>query len=455
MRYTTILPFAAAATWAFVIPNEVIADQIALETEPIHDEWSWWDSVPSLGDLRSSAEDVSSTALNAVHDGAKSLVDSLPEIDFEIPDFLITSWESEHPGKGRKGHHGHHGHHEASNLTVYQAIQESKYSTRFAKLVDEYPDIVKVLNSTHHNITAFIPTDKAFEKIPDHHKEPPKDFIEKVLEYHVVPGLYPAGRILASHTLPTLVKEDALGDKPQRLRVSIGLFGLRVNFYSKVVVANIFVKNGVIYGVDSILVPPPPAPRIISLFPQKFSTLLLAGEKTGLGKELHGLPKTTGGTIFAPTNWAFEKLGPGANAFLFNTEKGLGYLKALLKYHIVINETLYSDAYYGKDDKSDVNSESAQYHIDLPTLLDEKSLSIDIARWGGFISFKINGFTRVSIQDGVAKDGVVQVLDSVLIPPHEHHGDYIDGEEIEVEELVERLEPFLENKKEQIPTSEL
>jgi uncharacterized surface protein with fasciclin (FAS1) repeats len=122
---------------------------------------------------------------------------------------------------------------------VYQAIQYSKYSTKFAELIDEYPDIVKVLNSTHHNITAFVPTDKAFEKIPEHHKKPSKEFIEKVLEYHVVPGLFPAGRILASHTLPTLVKEDALGGKPQRLRVSIGLFGLRVNFYSKIVVANI------------------------------------------------------------------------------------------------------------------------------------------------------------------------------------------------------------------------
>jgi uncharacterized surface protein with fasciclin (FAS1) repeats len=215
------------------------------------------------------------------------------------------------------------------------------------------------------------------------------------------------------------------------------------------------VKNGVVHGVESILVPPPPAPRIISLFPQKFSTLLLAGEKTGLSKELHDHhAKTTGGTVFAPTNWAFQKLGPGANAFLFNTEKGLGYLKALLKYHIVVNETLYSDAYYGKDGKSNVNTGSSQYHVDLPTLLDEKSLSIDIARWGGFISYKINGFTRVSIQDGVANDGVIQVVDSVLIPPHQHHGDH-DGEEIEVEELIERLEPFLEEKKQQISPSEL
>ncbi|KAI1841638.1 hypothetical protein JX266_012191 [Neoarthrinium moseri] len=454
MKYTAILPFVAAATTAFVIPDEVTAQKLALNPEPHHDEKSWWDSIPSLDDVRSSVEDTFSDAVDAFESGAQSFLDSLPEIDFEIPDFLPESWEVERPGRGRKGHHGRHGHHGATNLTIYQAIHESKYSTKFAKLVDEYPDIVKALNTTKHNVTAFVPTDKAFEKIPDHHKKPSKEFIEKVLEYHIVPGLYPAGRVLISHTLPTFVKEDSLGGKAQRLRVSVGLFGLRVNFYSKVVVANIFAANGVIHGVESILVPPPPAGRIISLFPQKFSTLILAAEKSGLSKEVHG-HKTTGSTVFAPTNWAFQKLGPHANAFLFNTEKGLGYLKALLKYHIVANETLYSDAYYGKDGRTEVDTSAAQFHVDLPTLLDEKSLSIDVARWGGFISIKINGFTRVSIQDGIAKDGVIQVVDSVLIPPHEHHGEYIDGDKIEVEDLIERLEPYVENKKEQSLWGEL
>ncbi|KAI0130188.1 Fasciclin domain-containing protein [Xylariales sp. AK1849] len=438
MRYTTLLPFAAAAA-AFVIPDEVTAQRISLDARPSHDEGSWWDSIPSLYDLRSSVEDTFSSAVDAFDASAKSFSDALPEIDVTIPDFLPREHDH-HPGKGRKGHHG------TSNLTVYQAIQKSKYSTKFAKLIDEYPDMVEALNSTSHNVTAFVPTDKAFEKIPEHHEKPSKEFIKKVLEYHIVPGLFTAGRVLVSHTLPTALKEEELGGNPQRLRVSVGLFGLRVNFYSKVVVANLFTTNGVIHGVDSILVPAPRAGKILSLFPSKFSTLLLAAEKTGLEKELHGL-KTTGATFFSPTNWAFQKLGTHANAFLFNTEKGLGYLKALLKYHTVINETLYSDAYYGKDGRKDVDTSSGHYHVDLPTLLDDKSLSIDIARWGGFITVKINGFTRVSIQDAVSKDGVIHVVDSVLIPPHSHHGKYIDGEEIEVEELVERLEPYLENKK--------
>ena len=106
------------------------------------------------------------------------------------------------------------------------------------------------------------------------------------------------------------------------------------------------------HAVDSILVPPPPARKLISLLPSKFSTLLLAADKTGLAKAKDHDHKLTGLTIFAPTNAAFQKLGPAANAFLFNSEKGLRYLKALLLYHIVANETLYSDTYYGATENS-------------------------------------------------------------------------------------------------------
>jgi uncharacterized surface protein with fasciclin (FAS1) repeats len=234
MRYTTLLPFAAIAT-AFVIPDEATAQKLALKPETSHDDESpWWAGVPSLDELRSSIEDTFSSAVDAFDASAKSLADALPDIEVEIPDFLPSSWER--PGKG---HHGSPVHHGTTNLTIYEAIQKSNYTTKFAKLIDEYPDIVKALNSTKHNITAFVPTDKAFEKIPEHHKEPSKEFIEKVLQYHFVPGLYSAGRVLVSHTLPTALKEEALGGKAQRLRVSVGLFGLRINFYSKVVVANL------------------------------------------------------------------------------------------------------------------------------------------------------------------------------------------------------------------------
>ncbi|KAI8632814.1 FAS1 domain-containing protein [Xylariaceae sp. FL1651] len=465
MRYTTFLPLAAVVAKAIVIPDEAMAQQLVLDVEK---------TVSGLWEgLWSTAEET----LSAIGEGTHKLLDNLSEFDI-LDSLLDTDSDVDDTNDmfdiSRPGYHG------KTNLTMYQAIKASNFTRKFAAIIDDIPDLVDMLNSTKSNVTVFVPIDKAFEKIPEHDHKPSKEFVQKVMEYHILPGYYPAGRVLGHHTLPTALKSAELGGRPQRLRVSVGLFGLKMNFYSKVVMSNFFAANGVAHGVNSILVPPPPAGRILSLLPSKFSTLLLAVEKTGLahlGHEhgRHGKhddtthKQKTGLTLFAPTNLAFRKLGPAANAFLFNTEKGLGYLRALLKYHVVVNETLYSDAYYGlKGHSEDLTSvlqlddnleqdgvkggkHNGHFHIDLPTALGDKSLSIDIARWYGFINMRINGHIDVAIQDGIAQDGVLQVLNSVLIPPREpkRDGAWTEDEHgwISVEELVERLQPYVEEER--------
>jgi uncharacterized surface protein with fasciclin (FAS1) repeats len=203
--------------------------------------------------------------------------------------------------------------------------------------------------------------------------------------------------------------------------------------------------------VDHIILPPPPALKIIELLPGEFSTLQLALVKTGLFDAIKDSPHT-GGTLFAPSNMAFKKLGPKINAFLFS-KYGEKYLKALLKYHVVANETLYSDAFYkAKESKElfdDISPETipkGRFHVDLPTLLDGKSLSIDIARFGGLITIRINGFSSVAVQDGLASDGVIHVVRNVLIPPKTPGGVAYQDEELTVEELKERLDAHVEPK---------
>lgn len=82
----------------------------------------------------------------------------------------------------------------------------------------------------------------------------------------------------------------------------------------------------------------------------------------------------------------------------------------------------------------------------MPTLLEDRSLSIDVGRYGRFISIKINGFATVIIEDGIAADGVIQVVNNVLIPPKKIEGAQQEwhGEELSEEDLKERLEPFVE-----------
>ena len=86
--------------------------------------------------------------------------------------------------------------------------------------------------------------------------------------------------------------------------------------------------------------------------------------------------------------------------------------------------------------------------MDLPTQLEDRFLSIDIARFGGLIDFRINGFTGLAVSNVIADDGVVQVVPSVLIPPKTPHSDAKEGqdEQMTVEELMERLEPFVEEE---------
>lgn len=338
---------------------------------------------------------------------------------------------------------------------MYELINESKYTTKLAKLINEYDDLVKVLNGTEANYTVFAPTDEAFEKIPEHGKKPSKEVLKDILLYHVSDDFYPAGRVLHSYTIPTLYEPSKnLGHK-QRLTVRVTLKGPAINFYSKLVAVNIFGTNGVVHGVDSILVPPPNVAAIIDLLPTEFSTLELGLTKTGMFDHINSTDYPhSGGTFFAPSNFAFQKLGPRVNAFLFS-KYGQKYLKALLKYHIVVNQTLYTDAFYdaSKDEKSVDNDEEATtnrppyFHYDLLTVLEDKYLAVDVTRYGPFVSIRINGFSRVTVHDGVASDGVIQVVSDVLIPPkNAADGEQVfwQGEELSVEELKERLDPFVE-----------
>ena len=58
--------------------------------------------------------------------------------------------------------------------------------------------------------------------------------------YHVSPEFFPAGRVLVTRTIPTVYSvPETLGIGPQRVSVNIGLKGLTLNFYSRVIAINI------------------------------------------------------------------------------------------------------------------------------------------------------------------------------------------------------------------------
>ena len=168
------------------------------------------------------------------------------------------------------------------------------------------------------------------------------------------------------------------------------------------------------------------------------------------------------------------------NAWLFS-EAGKKHLQALVAYHAVVNETLYSDAYYrgtgghdsgGDDDGGDGDGDGkvvegkgrgkGYWHVDMPTLLHGVPVSVDVRQWRGWVSIVVKGFVRVMVRDGVADDGVIHAVNRVLIPPCRRHGPHrpggrVDDEDrdIDVEELKGRLEPYMEGSSEREDVGDL
>lgn len=241
MRSLTLLPLAAVAS-AIVIPDAQVFTEIPIEhhdrpqQQPGGDDSSWLDWLPSTDAVTSTVHDVVDTFSSGKDALEHAVHDVMSKFEAEV-ESLFDNHDDPYgfDALDRPSHHGH----KTSNYTIYELISKSKYTTRFAKLVDEYDDIVELLNSTSANYTLFVPVDEAFKHIPED-KKPSREFVEAVLKYHIGLGLYPAGRVLVTHTLPTALDEPLLGDKPQRLRTSAGvLSGVRVNFYSKVIAIDI------------------------------------------------------------------------------------------------------------------------------------------------------------------------------------------------------------------------
>lgn len=518
----TILPLAAVAA-AIVVPDEHVFAQLPLEDTTSPDKGVWY-KLPSLekwaGRLRKPFKHVTESIGHPLDDAlSKAKHDCNHEdkqqtpFDFSwIEDELQSleegppqpphrpHWPPPHrgpspphhpPGRGPPGKRPgkkpgkrphkrpgwkwpHHHKHHKPNHTIYELISKSNFTKNLTALIDENKDIVKMLNSTKANYTIFAPTDWAFRRIHKHLEKVPKEIVTKVLLYHIIPDLYPSFKLVWTHTAPTALEGSQLGGHPQRLLAKWFGFirGLRINYYDRVIAANIPATNGIIHATSAILLPPPPGLAIITHLPGSFSTFELGLTRTGLIDTLNTTGKdTVGGTLFAPTNLAFKKLGPRANAFLFS-KFGAKFLKALLSYHVVPDRTLYSTAFYDGEKKStqeffakevlkkhhqchkdDKEVKAATYvHIDLPTLL-EKPVAVDIIRRGPFVEIKVNAFVRVAVQDVLAKDGVIQVLNNLIIPPKKpgaagaEESAYWNGEdEMEVAELKERLLPYVEEE---------
>lgn len=240
--------------------------------------------------------------------------------------------------------------------------------------------------------TLFGPTNAAFDALPAGTyasllKPENKGRLLKVLTYHVVPGSYYAD----------LLRDGGLGTQEgQKVQVDVGAFGIMYGD-ARVVKGDDKATNGVVHQIDRVQIPPdlgPEAATVVELL-----TKLGTHELLVQGIDLAGLTdalKATGPfTLFAPTDGAFDKLPAGVAERLFrpeNKEK----LVELLKYHVVPELVPGSKLRDGG----------------LPTL-QGSGLPVIVT---GQAAPRVAGGT-VALLDTFAGNGVVHVVDTVLVPP--------------------------------------
>ena len=125
-----------------------------------------------------------------------------------------------------------------------------------------------------------------------------------------------------------------------------------------------------------------------------FSTLVAAVKAAGLAETLSGDGPFT---VFAPTNAAFEKLPKGTVESLLkpeNKEK----LAGILKYHVVAGKVMAADAI-----KLDGKSAKTVQGASAPILVK-----------GGVVYI---GDAKIVKTDIVGSNGVIHVIDTVILPP--------------------------------------
>nr|MBS0036583.1 fasciclin domain-containing protein [Saprospiraceae bacterium] len=250
-------------------------------------------------------------------------------------------------------------------------------------------DLLDVLADEEAEYTVFAPTDDAFAAIDSSVLADlladPEGQLTEILLYHVAGMELFSSDLTDSMTIETLNGNTVL--------VTIDSNGIFIND-AQVTLADLEADNGVVHVIDVVLMPPPSpvvtVADIISTSPDH-TTLTDALIAAGLLDVLSDEEATY--TVFAPTDDAFAALPPGLLDELLDDPEGL--LTLVLLYHVATDIYLSGDL------------EDGQL---IETALGE-SVTVSIQNGDIFINDAL-----ITVSDLNADNGVVHVIDAVLIP---------------------------------------
>ena len=240
-----------------------------------------------------------------------------------------------------------------------------------------------------NNLTAFAPTDAAFAALglnPGNVRNVPN--LREILLYHVVEG-----RVLSTDLV------DGFVPTVNGAAVEINTSGPTVN-EANIILANIRARNGVIHGIDQVLLPPTENIVEIALGNDDFSILVDAVVAAGF---VDLLATTNNLTVFAPTNDAFvallEELNFDSLEDLIDEEDGIGIagLQGVLAYHVFAGRVFSSDL--SNTTITMFSGDEVTIDVSGPSLID--------------VNERISGVIATDIQ---ATNGVIHVIDKVILP---------------------------------------
>lgn len=245
--------------------------------------------------------------------------------------------------------------------------------------------------------TVFAPTDDAFAKLPEGTiaslLEPEnKEELTSILTYHVV-----AGKV-TSEQVVKIDSADSVNGASLKIKVVDG--SVMIND-AKVVTADILCSNGVIHVIDSVLLPQAQEatttdkPKTIVETAQdagQFNSLVAAVAAAGLVDTLQSPGPFT---VFAPTDEAFAKLPAGTVESLLKPENK-DKLTAILTYHVVAGKV------------------TAEQVVKLNAAETVNGANVVIKVVDGTVM--LNN-VKVVKTDIICSNGVIHVIDGVLLPP--------------------------------------
>jgi transforming growth factor-beta-induced protein len=272
------------------------------------------------------------------------------------------------------------------------AAGNSDYSILVSILsMPEFSDLLSAANDPNSELTVFAPNDTAFGNLltalgKSGLDELPISLVREIVEYHIVSGKVLSTQLTNGPVNTLLTNEFVTVDLTS---------GVKIND-SNVIAADLEAVNGVIHGIDAVLLPSfvRAALGTISetfLFDNDYTILT---EALRIANLLNTVSTTQGLTLFAPSNDAFVAAGitslDGLNA---------AALTPILLYHTLDSKVL-----------------STQLPADgvVTTMSDNENIYL------GYLTNSvvlINGLTQITEVDIEKSNGVVHKINRTLVPP--------------------------------------